>query len=102
MLLGGILTDWLSWEWIFYINVPVGLAALAATPFLLTESRDAHVKSFDAPGAVLVTSGLVTLVYAITQANSYGWGSAETSGSSQLPSSSSPASSAGSFGPRSR
>jgi EmrB/QacA subfamily drug resistance transporter len=80
VLLGGILTDWLSWEWIFYINVPVGLAALAATPFLLTESRDAHVKSFDAPGAVLVTSGLVTLVYAITQANSYGWGSGETFG----------------------
>jgi EmrB/QacA subfamily drug resistance transporter len=80
VLLGGILTDWLSWEWIFYINVPVGLAALAVTPFLLAESRDAHVKSFDAPGAVLVTSGLVTLVYAITQANSYGWGSGETFG----------------------
>ena len=80
VLLGGILTDWLSWEWIFYINVPVGLAALAVTPFLLTESRDAHVKSFDAPGAVLVTGGLVTLVYAITQANSYGWTSGETFG----------------------
>jgi EmrB/QacA subfamily drug resistance transporter len=80
VLLGGILTDWLSWEWIFYINVPVGLAALALTPILLTESRDAHVKSFDVPGAVLVTGGLVTLVYAITQANDYGWGSAETIG----------------------
>jgi EmrB/QacA subfamily drug resistance transporter len=80
VLLGGILTDWLSWEWIFYINVPVGLAALALTPLLLTESRDAHVKSFDVPGAVLVTSGLVTLVYAITQANDYGWGSVETIG----------------------
>jgi EmrB/QacA subfamily drug resistance transporter len=80
VLLGGILTDWLSWEWIFYINVPVGLAALALTPILLTESRDAHVKSFDVPGAVLVTSGLITLVYAITQANDYGWGSVETIG----------------------
>jgi EmrB/QacA subfamily drug resistance transporter len=80
VLLGGILTDWLSWEWIFYINVPVGLAALALTPILLTESRDAHVKSFDVPGAVLVTGGLVTLVYAITQANDYGWGSVETIG----------------------
>ena len=80
VLLGGILTDWLSWEWIFYINVPVGLAALALTPVLLTESRDAHVKSFDAVGAVLVTGGLVTLVYAITQANDYGWASAETIG----------------------
>jgi EmrB/QacA subfamily drug resistance transporter len=80
VLLGGVLTDALSWEWIFYINVPVGLAALALTPLLLTESRDAHVKTFDAPGAVLVTGGLVTLVYAITQANSYGWGSLETIG----------------------
>jgi EmrB/QacA subfamily drug resistance transporter len=80
VLLGGILTDWLSWEWIFYINVPVGLAALALTPLLLTESRDAHVKSFDVPGGVLVTGGLITLVYAITQANDYGWGSVETIG----------------------
>jgi EmrB/QacA subfamily drug resistance transporter len=80
VLLGGILTDWLSWEWIFYINVPVGLAALALTPVLLTESRDANVKSFDVPGAVLVTSGLITLDYAITQANDFGWGSVETIG----------------------
>src|SRR5215210_1774342 len=80
VLLGGILTDWLSWEWIFYINVPVGLAALALTPLLLTESRDAEVKSFDVPGAALVTGGLVTLVYAITQASDYGWGSFATIG----------------------
>jgi EmrB/QacA subfamily drug resistance transporter len=80
VLLGGVLTDALSWEWIFYINVPVGLAALALTPLLLTESRDAHVKTFDAAGAVLVTGGLVTLVYAITQANGYGWTSVETIG----------------------
>jgi EmrB/QacA subfamily drug resistance transporter len=80
VLLGGILTDALSWEWIFYINVPVGLAALALTPILLVESRDLQVKSFDAPGAVLVTGGMITLVYAITQANDYGWGSVETLG----------------------
>ncbi|MGH3080607.1 MAG: MFS transporter, partial [Gaiellaceae bacterium] len=80
VLLGGVLTDWLSWEWIFYINIPVGLAALALTPLLLNESRDAHVKSFDVPGAVLVTSGLITLVYAITQASDYGWTSVETIG----------------------
>jgi EmrB/QacA subfamily drug resistance transporter len=80
VLLGGVLTDWLSWEWIFYINIPVGLAALALTPLLLTESRDAHIKSFDVPGAVLVTSGLITLVYAITQASDYGWSSVETIG----------------------
>ena len=80
VLLGGILTDLLSWEWIFFINVPVGLAAVALTPLLLAESRDTEVRSFDAPGAVLVTSGMVTLVYTITQANQYGWGSVETIG----------------------
>jgi EmrB/QacA subfamily drug resistance transporter len=80
VLLGGVLTDALSWEWIFYVNVPVGLVGLALTPLLLAESRDARVKSFDAPGAVLVTSGLVVLVFAITQANDYGWSSLETIG----------------------
>jgi EmrB/QacA subfamily drug resistance transporter len=80
VLLGGVLTDLLSWQWIFFVNVPVGLAALAITPLLISESRDANARSFDVPGAVLVTSGLVVLVYAITQANDYGWGSAETIG----------------------
>ncbi len=80
VLLGGVFTDLLSWEWIFFINVPVGAIAFALTPRLLAESRDATARSYDAPGAVLVTSGLVVLVYAITQANSYGWGSAETIG----------------------
>src|ERR671930_454966 len=80
VLLGGILTDALSWEWIFFVNVPVGLVGFVLAPFLLKESRDARVTSFDAPGAVLVTAGLVTLVYAITQANNNGWGSLETIG----------------------
>src|SRR6476661_2470178 len=78
VLLGGVLTDLLSWEWIFYINVPVGIVAFALTPILLGDSRDAEARSFDLPGAGLVTGGLVTLVYAITQANKYGWASAET------------------------
>jgi EmrB/QacA subfamily drug resistance transporter len=80
VLLGGILTDALSWEWIFFLNVPVGIAAFVSTPFLLSESRDEQAQSFDVPGAVLVTSGLVVLVYAITQANEYGWSSVETIG----------------------
>jgi EmrB/QacA subfamily drug resistance transporter len=80
VLLGGVLTDALSWEWIFYVNVPVGAAALLLTPVLLRESRDLKARSFDAPGAVLVTGGLVTLVYAITQAHEYGWTSVETIG----------------------
>ncbi len=80
VLLGGVLTDALSWEWIFFVNVPVGVAAFVLTPLLLAESRDASVRSFDVPGAVLVTSGLVALVFAITQANEYGWTSLATFG----------------------
>ena len=80
VLLGGILTDLLSWEWIFYLNAPVGIAAFILTPLLLEESRDTAASSYDMLGAGLVTGGLVVLVYGITQANDYGWGSAETIG----------------------
>jgi EmrB/QacA subfamily drug resistance transporter len=80
VLLGGILTDALSWEWIFFVNVPVGVIGFALAPMLLRESRDAHVRRFDLPGAVLVTSGLSTLVYGITQAGQKGWVSADTLG----------------------
>src|SRR4029453_10592181 len=68
------------WEWIFFVNVPVGIAAFVLTPFLLDESRDASVKSFDVPGAVLVTAGLSAVVYAITQAGQEGWLAGETLG----------------------
>src|SRR6266508_2390006 len=80
VLLGGILTDALSWEWIFFVNVPVGVIGFIAAPLLLKESRDASVKSFDALGAVLVTSGLSSLVYAITQAGQNGWVAGRTVG----------------------
>jgi EmrB/QacA subfamily drug resistance transporter len=80
VLLGGVLTDALSWEWIFFVNIPVGVIGLALTPLLLTESRDLSAKSFDIPGAALVTGGLVALVLAITQANDWGWTSVETIG----------------------
>jgi EmrB/QacA subfamily drug resistance transporter len=73
VLLGGVLTDALSWEWIFFVNVPVGVLGFLAAPFLLRESRDASVKSFDALGGVLVTGGLSSLVYAITRAGQDGW-----------------------------
>ena len=56
VLLGGVLTDALSWEWIFFVNVPVGIVGFVLAPFLLTESRDAGTKKFDLPGAVLVTA----------------------------------------------
>src|SRR5207342_1103131 len=80
VLLGGILTDLLSWEWIFFVNVPVGVAALVLAPILLGESRDAHGQSHDVPGAVLVTGGLILLVLAITQGQQWGWGSLKTAG----------------------
>ena len=63
--LGGVLTDALSWEWIFFVNIPVGIVALVLAPVLLGESRDTRVKSFDALGAVLVTGGLSGLVLGI-------------------------------------
>jgi len=78
VLLGGVLTEALSWEWIFFVNIPVGVAAFVLAPVLLTESRDAHVQRFDAAGAALVTTGLASLVYAITQAGQEGWLAAQT------------------------
>ena len=78
VLLGGILTDLLSWEWIFFVNVPVGVVALILTPRLVQESRDLRTKTFDAPGAVLITASLTVLVLAITQATRWGWDSATT------------------------
>ena len=79
VLLGGLLTSYLSWSWIFFINVPVGLAAIALTPVLLRESRAelAH-RHFDFAGAASITAGLMLLVYARTRATSDGWGSATT------------------------
>src|SRR2546422_9154196 len=80
VLLGGILTDALSWSWIFFVNVPVGVTGFILAPILLDESRDARVKSFDVPGAVFVTGGLASLVYAITQARQHGWLAGQTLG----------------------
>ncbi len=81
VLLGGLLTSYLSWSWIFFINVPVGLAAIALTPLLLRESRASlpH-RHFDLAGAFSVTAGLMLLVYAMTRAASDGWGSGTTLG----------------------
>jgi EmrB/QacA subfamily drug resistance transporter len=78
VLLGGILTDLLSWQWIFFVNVPVGAVALVLAPLWVQESRDLRTKTFDVPGAVLITAALVVLVFGITQANEWGWGSATT------------------------
>jgi EmrB/QacA subfamily drug resistance transporter len=80
VLLGGVLTDSLSWEWIFFVNIPVGLVALSLVPAILSESRDTRVRGFDTLGAVLITTGLGTLVLGITQGNDWGWDSARTIG----------------------
>ncbi|HEY8235964.1 MAG TPA: MFS transporter [Gaiellaceae bacterium] len=79
VLLGGVLTSYLSWSWIFFINVPVGVAAIALAPLLLQESRaDVTHRHFDFPGAASITAGLMLLVYAMTRATSDGWGSGST------------------------
>src|SRR3954466_6354069 len=76
LLLGGALTQALSWEWIFFVNVPVGIAALALSARYVPESRaETRPAGFDIPGAVSVTAGLSLLVYAIVKAQDYGWGS---------------------------
>jgi EmrB/QacA subfamily drug resistance transporter len=79
VLLGGVLTSYLSWSWVFFINVPVGIAAVALTPLLLPEGRGvlAH-RHFDVPGAASITSGLMLLVYATTRATTDGWGAPVT------------------------
>jgi len=78
VLLGGVLVELFSWPWIFYVNVPVGVVSLIAAPILLDESRDERESSFDVLGAILVTSGLSTLVLGITKGNDWGWSSGRT------------------------
>ncbi len=81
VLAGGILTDTLGWEWIFFVNVPVGLAVLALVPRFIDESHaEAETRNFDVAGAVSVTAGLALLVYALVNTDSAGWASAETIG----------------------
>jgi EmrB/QacA subfamily drug resistance transporter len=76
VLLGGILTDGLGWEWVLWVNVPVSLIALAFTPGLIPESRsESSTRHFDAAGAVTITAGLSVLAYALLDASTAGWGS---------------------------
>jgi len=81
LLLGGVLTDLASWRWIFFVNVPIGGALAVATARFVPESRaEMNHRTFDLPGAVSVTAGLVVLVFAIVKSNTYGWGSPRTIG----------------------
>src|SRR5690349_3210546 len=78
VLLGGMLTQWAGWEWVLFVNVPIGIAAALLSPRLLPESRTDGARHFDVAGAVSVTAGLSLLVYSLVNANSAGWASAET------------------------
>jgi len=79
VLLGGVLTEFLSWEWVLFVNVPIAAAAMVLAPRLLVESRaDAEHRTFDVAGAVSVTAGLGVLVFALVDAESAGWGSTQT------------------------
>jgi EmrB/QacA subfamily drug resistance transporter len=81
LLLGGILTDLLAWEWIFFVNVPIGIATFVFSSRIVPESTSgAATRAFDLAGAVTVTGGLVALVYGIVKAQEWGWGSVETLG----------------------
>ncbi len=81
LVLGGALTQSLSWPWIFFVNVPVGVAGFVLSLRLVPESKDEHAhRSYDVWGAVTITGGLMTLVYAIVRAETHGWGDTVTIG----------------------
>jgi EmrB/QacA subfamily drug resistance transporter len=81
VLLGGILTSGLGWQWVLFVNTPIGIAAALLAPRLIDESRaEADRKHFDVAGAVSVTAGLSILVYALVDAQNAGWGSFQTVG----------------------
>jgi EmrB/QacA subfamily drug resistance transporter len=79
VLLGGVLTSELSWRWVLFVNVPIGVVCALLAPRLLEESRaEDETRSFDLPGAITVTAGLALLVYAVVDAVNVGWGSTAT------------------------
>jgi MFS family permease len=81
LLIGGVLTDLLSWPWIFLVNIPIGIAtAIAALRFIPESRAEMAERRFDVAGAVSVTAGLLVLVYAIVRAQVKGWGSLHTLG----------------------
>jgi EmrB/QacA subfamily drug resistance transporter len=81
VLLGGVLTDTLGWEWVLFVNTPIGIAAAALATRLIPESRSQDTgRSFDVAGALTVTAGLSILVYALVDATDAGWGSTQTVG----------------------
>ncbi|HEX7278570.1 MAG TPA: MFS transporter [Solirubrobacterales bacterium] len=81
VLLGGVLTEYLGWEWVLWVNVPIGIAAAAVAPSLIAETRaEGETRHFDVAGAATITLGLSALVFALLDAEDAGWGSAQTIG----------------------
>jgi len=72
LILGGVLTEYLSWRWVFFVNVPIAVLAVVGALKYVPESRDETARGFDVPGAVLVTGGLMSLVYGLVQVNDDG------------------------------
>ena len=79
VFLGGVITEWLSWRWVFLINIPVGLLVLSLCKAYLLEGRTARGR-VDVKGALLITASLILMVYAIVSAEGAGWGSVQTLG----------------------
>ena len=76
VLVGGVITEWLSWRWILLVNVPIGILLFAGTAYAITElSKDENERRIDILGALSVTLGLISLVYGVAEAQKYGWGS---------------------------
>ena len=79
-LVGGLLTEHASWNWIFFVNVPVGILGIFASFLLIDESRDPTHERLDLPGLATSAIGLFALTYGLIEANTYGWGSARIVG----------------------
>jgi EmrB/QacA subfamily drug resistance transporter len=80
LILGGLLTEYGSWRWVLFVNVPVAIGAVIGAERFVPESKDESAQGFDIPGAVLVTAGLMSLVFALVKGNQYGWASGKTVG----------------------
>jgi EmrB/QacA subfamily drug resistance transporter len=80
LIAGGLLTEYASWRWVFLVNLPIAALAVFGAVRFVPESRDERAVGFDIPGAVLVTGGLMSLVYALVKGNDYGWGDVRTLG----------------------
>lgn len=78
LILGGVLTEYVSWRWVLFVNVPIAVVAIVGGLRYVPESRDERTSGFDIPGAILVTSGLMALVFALVKGNEYGWSDIKT------------------------